>query len=130
MIHAGWKGAKEKILEKIILKMKEKFESDPSALKVVFGPSLSTCCYQVKDEFKDYFPGHVEERQGQLYLDLNAVNKQALLDCGVLSENIHDCDICTYCNQGFFSHRREGEIAGRMISAIMLKDLENKDNFN
>ena len=97
------------------------FLSQPSSLKIVLGPSIRECCYQVGPEFQGFFPSHVREREGHLYLDVVNSNQEQLLQAGVRQENIFDSGICTCCNKNYFSFRRDGVKAGRMISLMMLK---------
>ena len=121
LAHAGWKSTHKMIAAKTVQRMREKYSSQPSDLKIVLGPSLRECCYLVGVEFRDYFPSHVKERGGHLYLDLIGVNRDQLLQVGVRQENIFDSGICTYCHKNYFSFRRDGAKAGRMISLMMLK---------
>jgi len=118
--HAGWKGTHQRIAVKTVQKMQEKYRSQPEGLKVILGPSIRECCYQVGEEFRDYFPSHVKERDGHLYLDVVEANRNQLLQAGVYPENIFDSGICTCCNKDYFSFRRQGAKAGRMISLMML----------
>ena len=121
LVHAGWKGTKKKIVSNTIAMMKKKFSSQTKNLKVAFGPSIRSCCYQVGEEFKKYFPKEVSEKALGLYFDLPLANRNQLLALGVERKNILDMKFCTCCDQRFFSYRREGERTGRMISLIMLK---------
>ncbi len=121
LAHAGWKGTYKAIAAKTIQKMQEKYASQPSALKIVLGPSIRKCCYQVGEEFRHYFPSYVSDQGGYLYVDVISVNRDQLLQAGVLQENIFDSGICTCCNKNYFSFRRDTEKAGRMISIMMLK---------
>ena len=120
LAHAGWKGTHKSIALKTIQKMQEKYASQPSDVKIVLGPSIRSCCYQVGQEFQEYFPRHVKEHSGHLYLDIISANRDQLLQAGVPPENIFDSDLCTCCNKGYFSHRRDASKAGRMISLMML----------
>ena len=122
VIHAGWRGSKEKITLSAISILKEEFLSSPKDIICGFGPCIRNCCYEVDKDFRDYFPDCIEERQGRLFLDLIKVNSQQLLSAGVLEKNISDSQICTSCqNEDFFSYRKEGQSAGRMMSVIMVK---------
>lgn len=122
LIHAGWKSSKEKIVLKTLSLMQERFNTAPQDLYVGFGPSIKDCCYEVGEDFKNFFPGALKERNGRHYLDLVLVNKRQLIDCGVKEENMSDSNICTSCNnKDFFSYRREGKDCGRMMSVMMLK---------
>jgi len=118
--HAGWRGTYKSIAVKTVQKMQEKYNSQAADLKIVLGPSIRECCYQVGEEFRHYFPAHVKDREGYLYADVTGVNRDQLLQAGVLPENILDSGICTCCNKDYFSFRRDGAKAGRMISLMML----------
>ena len=121
LAHAGWKGTHKSIAASTVQRMQEKYTSHPSDLKIVLGPSIRECCYQVGEEFRNYFPLHVKEQGGHLYLDVIAANRDQLLQAGVPKENIIDCGVCTCCDKNYFSFRRDGAKAGRMISVMMLK---------
>lgn len=121
LAHAGWKGTAKRIAVKTAQKMQEKYASQFSDLKIVFGPSIRECCYQVGPEFRDYFPAHVQERGGFLYLDLIGANRDQLLQEGLGQANILDSGICTCCRKDYFSFRRDGISTGRMISLMMLR---------
>ncbi len=120
LAHAGWKGTHKAIAAKTAQKMHKKYDSQFPDLKIFLGPSIRECCYQVGEEFLDYFPEHLQERDGHLYLDVISANRDQLLQAGVKQENILDSGICTCCNKNYFSHRRDGAKAGRMISLMML----------
>jgi len=121
LAHAGWKGTYKAIAAKTVQKMQEKFSCQPSDLKIILGPSIRQCCYQVGEEFRDYFPAHVHDRGGHLYADVTGANRDQLLKVGVRPENIQDSEICTCCDKNYFSFRRDGAKAGRMISLMMLE---------
>lgn len=122
LVHAGWRGTKEKIAVKTIKKMREEFKTKPEELKVFFGPLNRQCCYEVGEDFQDIFKDGLLYRNQGYYLDLIQVNRIGLLSAGVLEKNIRDCDICTSCsNSDFFSYRKEGKSCGRQMSVIMLK---------
>ena len=53
LAHAGWKGTAKAIAAKTVQKMQEKYASQPSGLKIVLGPSIRQCCYQVGAEYPD-----------------------------------------------------------------------------
>ena len=86
LAHAGWKGTYKSIASKTVLRIREKYASQASNLRIVLGPSIRECCYQVGEEFRDYFPLHVKERAGHLCLDVIGANRDQLLQAGVLAE--------------------------------------------
>jgi len=120
LAHAGWRGTYKAIGVKTVQSMVTKYDSQISSLKVVLGPSIRECCYQVGEEFRDYFPSHVKDRGGYLYVDIVNSNRDQLIKIGLRQENILDSGICTCCNKDYFSFRRDGKKAGRMISLMML----------
>jgi YfiH family protein len=122
LVHAGWRSSKDEICAKTIHVMQEKFGADPADMHAVLGPCLRACCYEVGEEFNGYFPAETRSRQGKYYLDLAGVNKKQLIAGGIGEARIVDTGICTSCqNDEFFSFRREGKEAGRMMSVMMLK---------
>lgn len=121
LIHVGWKGGQANIVGQAIKLIKKQWQADPKNVKVTFGPAIRSCCYEVGGEFQGFFPKDLAARNSRYYLDLPQMIRNQLLSCGVNETNIYDCDICTCCDPGFFSFRREGEGAGRMISLIMIR---------
>lgn len=121
MLHVGWKSLQKDILPEAINLMKKEWNTDPSAVKVVFGPSIRACCFEISKEFGDNFSGQIILRDHQYYFDLPQYARDQLYSLGVIEKNITDCGICTCCDQNYYSVRREDKLAGRMISLIMLK---------
>ena len=120
LAHAGWKGTYQQIAYKTLMRMNEVFGCKAQDMHAVLGPSIQPCCYQVGEEFRQYFPNEVIERDGKLDVDVTENNYQQLLRAGLRKENITNTGICTCCNLKYFSFRREADKAGRMISLMML----------
>ncbi|MFA5089197.1 MAG: peptidoglycan editing factor PgeF, partial [Candidatus Omnitrophota bacterium] len=123
LVHAGWRGSRQKVVVHAVKLMREKWRTKPQDLKVAFGPAIQSCCYEVERRFKRYFPKAVIERSGRYYLDLPKVNRDQLLKAGVKAKNIYDRRLCTCGDPQFFSYRRDGPSAGRMISVLMMKSV-------
>lgn len=122
LLHAGWRGSKEKIVSCALELMRSKFKTNPVELFAGFGPAIKDCCYEVSDEFKDNFTTGLTQRQGRLYLDLAQVNRKELIGLGVKPEKIFDAGFCTVCEkEDFFSYRKEGKDCARILSVIMLR---------
>jgi len=121
LIHAGWKGTQHNIVKEAIHKMESQWQSKPKDIQVLLGPAIRFCCYEVGNEFQKYFPGEVSLGNGSLRLDLPAINCNQLIQCGINEANILDCNMCTCCSENYFSYRREGKDAGRMISIMMVQ---------
>jgi len=109
-VHAGWRGTAAGIVGKTIVRM----GSRPEDLFAAIGPGIGKCCYQVGLDVAKQLG---EERAG--CVDLAENNRQQLLRAGLHPANVDVLGLCTFCEaQQFFSYRREGERAGRMISYI------------
>ena len=119
--HAGYKGVMKEITKKLVSLMQFKYGTKPKNILVGIGPALRVCCYEVRDDFREYFTGYLENRYGKLYFDIIKANQDQLLSCGIKPGNIIDSGFCTAClNDKFFSWRRE-KTNNRMLSIIMLK---------
>ena len=120
LVHAGWRGTKEQIALEALTVMQEKCGSNIKEVKAGLGPSIRSCCYQVTKEFKGIFPSETIEKNQVLFFDLPQANKNQLLAAGIPKEHICDSEVCTCCDQSFFSYRREGERAGRMLALFKM----------
>jgi len=150
-IHAGWRGTLARITQKAVGRMQLEFGSKPADLIAAIGPSIGPCCYEVAADFvtkftaqfadaADYFdeprsgeepnplqwlnmkpPGHQPPPQN-VHLDLRKANRSQLMAAGLIVKNIFVSDLCTACHTSLlFSHRREGPLSGRLLSAIGLR---------
>lgn len=122
LIHAGWRGIKEDILEKTLRLMQKEFGTKSADLYVGLGPCIRSCCYEVGREFVEIFPEGLIRRSNRSYLDIAGISKNRLLDLGLSESKIFDSGICTCCRpEEYFSFRRQGKDSGRMMSVTMLK---------
>ena len=149
-IHAGWRGTLARIAEKTVGEMRMRFGSNPADILAALGPAIGGCCYEVGTELvseftsqfadaKEYFdelrtgeepnplqwlnmmpPGH-QPPPKSVRLDLRKANRAQFLAAGLRRANIFVSDLCTSCRRDlFFSYRKEGEISGRLLSAVGL----------
>jgi len=121
LVHGGWKSVHRKIVTETLKRLYQNFGTYPSDLKVVLGPSIRSCCYQVGQEFCEIFPEAMEPRYGQWFFDLQKVIVGHLTDFGVREERIYDVRQCTCCDSRFFSWRRDGDAAGRHLSLMKIR---------
>ena len=56
-VHAGWRGALGRIIEKTVGEMRRAFYSEPRSLLAILGPSIRACCYEVGQEVEEAFQG-------------------------------------------------------------------------
>ena len=128
-IHAGWKGAYNDIISKVINFMMKK-GSNPRNITAVIGPAISVKNYEVKKDFKRKFINKDKKnnkffkiKYKKLYFDLPSYVKSCLLKNKI--KNIEKMNIDTFdINNNLFSARRALKLNhaddGRNISIIML----------
>ena len=122
LVHAGWRSTAKGIARKAVSALAHLSTGRPGKIHAAFGPSIRGCCYEVGEEFRDLFPSTLEERQGRFTLDLVKENRRQLLEAGLLPDHVGSADPCSACRlDSFYSYRREGKQACRMLSWIALK---------
>ena len=121
-VHAGWRGTVQKIAARAVERMQEQFSSVPKEIEVAIGPGIGKCCFEVGDEVAEQFDQGVARGRERLHIDLDAANRRQLSEAGVRGDKIWNSNLCTRCEvEQFFSHRRDGETAGRMLAMIGVK---------
>ena len=120
LVHAGWRGTQSQIAPQALKLLSEKSGRKPKNIRIVFGPCIGPCHYEVGPGFRSYFPASsLAERHGKLYFDLAKENARQLREAGAVPGKISDYEICTVAeNDDFYSFRKEKDKAGRMISFI------------
>jgi polyphenol oxidase len=127
-VHAGWRGTVQKIAQRTIEFLSERYHCSPSLMRVGIGPSIGPDDFEVGEEVVDAFRDsgadmtQILHRTNKAHINLWEANRLQLLASGVPSEQIEVAGISTYsdCDE-FFSARRLGIKCGRNMSAIMLK---------
>lgn len=119
VLHAGWRGLKEGIVEFAVRRINE---LEPGARIAAFlGPCACQDAYEVGDEFLDHFPqGSFSRTTGKLYFGLRETTRTQLENFGVNSRLIALSDACSISDKDLFSHRREGAEAGRNVSFVLV----------
>ncbi len=56
-VHAGWRGALARVIEKAVGDLRRAFGSDPQNLIAAVGPSIRACCYDVGEKVVEAFHG-------------------------------------------------------------------------
>ncbi len=129
--HAGWRGTVAEIGKKTVEIMVSDYGSDPADIVAAIGPSISQCCYEVDDpvideinrlSYLDLNLCYTSKGNGKYMLDLREVNRQILIDAGVLPCNIDVADLCTSCHSDIFhSHRATKGKRGTLAALISIK---------
>lgn len=125
-VHAGWRGAVAGVAQEAVKALKERFGVEPREITARLGPCIRPCCFEVGPEVRqavaERHPRWVARlftsgKGGRDHLDLAGLSRLQLEEMGVA--DIEDAGACTCCNPGtYYSYRRDGEAAGRMVSWI------------
>ena len=124
-IHAGWRGTKARILEKLWRDLSAQGQLAHEWVACI-GPSISSCCYEVSEELADEFRKEFCELSPESFLpkprflDLPRIHEQTLHRLGF--KKVERLAYCTRCSRSpqFHSFRREG--AGhRQWSALLIR---------
>jgi YfiH family protein len=121
-IHSGWRGTQKRIVTKTLMKMKERFSSDPKNLFAYIAPAISQKNYEVGKEVAEQFDKKYLQPSGDKYLlDVSGNNYDMLLDFGIPNDQIERSDLCSFENKALLhSYRREGQRSGRALGIIAM----------
>ena len=136
-VHDGWRGTVQRLSQKVIAFMHDRYGTCAADVLAVIGPGIGPDSFQVGQEVVDEFaaagfpmaeilrdcgpkaPTLANPMAGGLHIDLWRANEWLLEQAGVRFVQV--AGICTYKNNDrFFSARREGTKCGRIINCIKL----------
>jgi len=124
-VHAGWRGTVQEIVIEAIRAMSAEYGSRRENLVIAVGPGIGGCCYEVGPEVAEQFSRFFPERQdlhGTTKIDLPESTIRQLRRNGGRAGQIDSSGLCTRClADQFHSYRRDGQAAGRMVSALGIK---------
>ncbi len=118
-VHAGRNSTFLKIAQITAHKMMNELGCKAQNIKVIMGPSIHSCCYEVSDELLDIVKTSFGEKfcKGK-NIDLHGINIMLLEEVGI--RHIRISDICTKCSdEPFFSFRKNPK-TGRFAGIIKL----------
>lgn len=120
--HVGWRGSAAHLPVCVVEKMQSAFQVKPENLLVAISPSMGPC-HAYYPRYKEHLPENMWPYQRQAdYFDFWALTRDQLLSAGVLAEHIQNAHLCTHAHADCcFSHRREGEAAGRHATFIAMR---------
>ena len=120
-IHAGWRGVVSGVIPNAI----EMLARDRSNVIAAIGPCIGACCFEVgvdvAEKIASASDASIITRQvgEKAFVDLRRAVRIQLTRLGVADSNIENVAGCTYCEKElFFSYRRDGANAGRLIAVI------------
>lgn len=129
LAHAGWRGTVNGMARAVIEKMRAEFDTRPEDLLCAVGPSIGPESFEVDEpcaaEFLALQNGAdfvTDDKNGKFRVDLWAVNRRFMTDCGVPPENISTGNVCTVQNSDLiFSHRVTRGKRGSCAAFLMLR---------
>lgn len=122
-VHAGWRGVAAGMPRVALAAVCRAAAATPASVRVVLGPCIRSCCFEVGDDVAERFPPEARLRRGASgYLDLPAAVRAQLAAAGVDPAQVADVGECTACRPDrYFSHRRDGPRTGRQWAVVALR---------
>jgi len=123
IIHSGWRGTAQNIVNKTISTAIDKFGVLPQNILVAVGPGIQQKNYQVDTSTAENFERDFLKEDGKNHFKLDIQKKiiDQLIKAGINKENIDYDTRCTFENEDlFYSYRRDGNNSGRMMGLIGL----------
>jgi len=131
-VHAGWRGTVAGILPQAVRVLASEFGARPQDLRVVLGPAIGPCCFEVGLEVVQAVAAAIPDARDRgivrpsprgladkAQVDLHAANRLLLAQSGVDPEAIDAIAGCTRCDRTrFFSFRRDGAATGQQMGII------------
>lgn len=128
-VHAGWRGTASRIAENAVNELLA-LGTNVENIYAAIGPCINKCCYEVGADFANEIETRLGPRfcseyihhtsDGKLFADLVGMNLKILTECGISEKHIDAQSICTCCHpELFYSHRRQGDQRGTMMSVIV-----------
>lgn len=127
-IHSGWKGTLQRIGRSGVSIMVGNFNSNPKDIVAVIGPTIGKYDFEVDvdvaDQFQEEF-GYMKDvitKKDNIksLIDLQTINKNMLLEKGILEENIEVINLSTVATDFLHSYRRDKDKYGLMGSVAVL----------
>lgn len=111
LAHAGWRGVLINIAGEMIDKMVDAYNSKPEDIRIIIGPHLQKCHFEVKNDVVLQFEKYKEfviNKNNQKFIDLLSIVKKQLGEKGVRLKMIETSKVCTYeAEKKYFSFRRD-----------------------
>lgn len=128
--HAGWAGSLKGVAVKTVESMQKNFKTKYENLRIYFGPSAKSCCYEVGSGFLkniEHLPRFDEfmiNDKNKIFFDIPSFNRVQLeIYFGLKKENFNtDYNICTICDAYFCSSRRDKDNYLRQLTVVTLNN--------
>lgn len=127
VIHAGWRGAANGLIAKVIQTIHATFDCPAAELHAAIGPGIGAHNYEVDRPVRDAFRQGTgfwneiskETKLAHWQLNIPLSCQLQLEQSGLKPQHIEVAKQCTCCHpELFFSHRRDNGVTGRQIGFI------------
>ena len=124
-VHSGWRGTLQGIVVRAVSLMQSKYSCRPADIRAYINPSILSCCFEVEDDVVSQFAEvtdvwnycrktGIKNGRQKYHMDTAAINRDALLAAGLLTENILLSGLCTVCrHEEFHSYRADAGVDGK-----------------
>ena len=121
--HCGWRPLVKGVIAKLVRAM----PAEVHELRACIGPGIAAPHYEVGDELIEAMQGLASaglldgvllDRQGRTHADLERLIRNQLAHLGVACAR--ESPPCTYADDRFFSHRRDGPATGRFATLLWI----------
>ncbi len=123
--HVGWRGSVANIIGKTIAALEGHFGVHPGHLLAAVSPSLGPCCAEFVNYRLELPESFWTFRDAANHFDFWSISRMQLQDAGVHPKNISIAGVCTVCDPGYFSYRREKN-TGRFASVLAMDNVPAK----
>lgn len=128
-IHSGWLGTVRQIVDKTVRYLIEHEHCQSENMYCLIGPCISKKHLEVQDDVIDQVkqmnfdttPFYIKTDDTHYLLDNKGLNKQQLLNLGVLEKNIIVSSYCTVENNDLFYSHRKNKDGARNLTLIKRK---------
>lgn len=125
LTHAGWRGVAGGGARVLVEEMQRAYGASPERMLAAIGPAAQPCCYEISDDLAEQLAASPEVGPDMLtrpaekwHLNMHSALTRQLSQCGLVAEQVERLNLCTICDERFFSYRREGAATGR--NAVMV----------
>lgn len=124
--HVGWRGALYGVVISALKRLFEYSGCRPDEVTAFLGPCIGPCCLKigkdVADDFRRFIGDKavIEGEDGSPRLDLASICRRQLIGYGINYTNIFSADVCTSCDEKYFSHRGSGGNTGRQAGMVAI----------
>jgi YfiH family protein len=124
VVHAGWRGALDRIPGKAAIALAEECGAAPSDLIAYIGPHIASCCYDIDEERMSQFDNAFDTiAAADGHLDLSSAARESLAGTGVNPESIVEAELCTHDHvDRFFSFRAAPTTGRHGALAVIIRE--------